>query len=116
MPTLPSEILAILDKVNGNSCGGPSHELELDTQADPPEYNKRATGDFILAKCLAIMDGDDIVDWQLTIRYVNPGHSCNGMHVFRMNTPASDPRGLYCKKTSSGTDCDGAEATVTDCV
>ncbi len=117
MSTLPDRVLAILDEVGGNNCSGPSNELELDSTADPPEYNKVSGGDFLVGKCVAIKDGDDIVDWQLTIRYMSAGSSCNGLHVFRKTTaPPSDPRGTYCKKTSSGTDCTAAEATITDCV
>ena len=71
-------------------------------------------GDFQYAVCTAIMDNGSIVDWELMIRYWNPGHSCSGIWVFRQTSPSAEPVGDFCIFDSGSTDCTKGQASIVD--
>lgn len=115
---LPTKILVDLDEINGTSCGSLSHQFELDENANPPRYNPvSGQGPFMSGHLLAIKDTNgDIINWDLVIVYFNFGHSCHGLHAFRLSTASEDPLGGYCKWDGSATDCaDGKASVEEDC-
>lgn len=109
----PTGLIAILNEVNGNSCGDLNHALVLDPESDPPVWNQADTGDFYFVRCLGITDGSGQMEtFQLQIRYLSQD-PCGGTHYFR-RSPASpnDPTGNYCSYVNGQLDCNQKKASI----
>ena len=116
----PTYIRAFLDEIGGTSCGTLSHRLERVEDSDPPDYlSVPGVGNFLFARCQGQKDGNgDVVDYNLTIVYYNPGQNCHGTYAdfYKTDGPASSPpaspTGDYCRGSSGSVNCGNGQAHV----
>jgi len=118
--SLPTYLRAELLEIDGQSCGDLNHRLERVEGSDPPDYKGIIDGgDFMFARCQGVKDsGGAVVDYNLTIVYFSPGHSCHGSHSDFYKTdgpvanPPASPEGDYCLGESGDVDCSSGKARV----
>ncbi len=114
MQEYPTQTLAYLQSINGNSCGNLQNLMQFKDGLTPPQYREVVgQGDFAYAYNWQFTLADSTITWRLKIRYTGSG-PCLGTHEFQRVTAADDPVGTYYKLVSGVPTQSAGEAVVAD--